>query len=115
MHRGEKVICLAITEPYAGSDVAGLRCEAKLSEDGKYYIVNGEKKWITNGVFADFFTTAVRTGEVLTCHLLTYFCQILTLFDICRDSSIRMFASYYYDHLSILTQICHRYVKLHPK
>lgn len=45
---GEKRICLAITEPDAGSDVANLTCEAKLSEDGKHYIVNGEKKWITN-------------------------------------------------------------------
>jgi alkylation response protein AidB-like acyl-CoA dehydrogenase len=48
--RGEKTICLAITEPYAGSDVANLRCEAKKSADGKHYIVNGEKKWITNGM-----------------------------------------------------------------
>jgi alkylation response protein AidB-like acyl-CoA dehydrogenase len=60
--RGEKIICLAITEPYAGSDVASLRAEAKLTPDGRHYIVNGEKKWITNGVFADFFTVAVRTG-----------------------------------------------------
>ena len=60
--RGEKIICLAITEPYAGSDVAGLRTEARKTPDGKHYIVNGEKKWITNGVFADFFTVAVRTG-----------------------------------------------------
>ncbi|KAJ9198840.1 hypothetical protein DTO164E3_4930 [Paecilomyces variotii] len=59
---GDKRICLAITEPDAGSDVANLTCEAKLSEDGKHYIVNGEKKWITNGVWADYFTTAVRTG-----------------------------------------------------
>ncbi len=59
---GEKFICLAITEPYAGSDVANLRCEAKKTPDGKHYIVNGEKKWITNGVFADYFTVAVRTG-----------------------------------------------------
>ncbi|KAI2631205.1 acyl-CoA dehydrogenase NM domain-like protein [Xylaria nigripes] len=59
---GEKRICLAITEPDAGSDVANLTCEAKLSEDGKHYIVNGEKKWITNGIWADYFTTAVRTG-----------------------------------------------------
>nr|CAG8482442.1 13959_t:CDS:2 [Entrophospora candida] len=59
---GEKVICLAITEPYAGSDVANLKTEAKLTDDGEYYIVNGEKKWITNGVYADYFTTAVRTG-----------------------------------------------------
>jgi alkylation response protein AidB-like acyl-CoA dehydrogenase len=39
-----------------------LRCEAKKTADGKHYIVNGEKKWITNGVFSDFFTVAVRTG-----------------------------------------------------
>jgi len=60
--KGEKIICLAITEPYAGSDVASLRCSAKKTADGKHYIVNGEKKWITNGVFADYFTVAVRTG-----------------------------------------------------
>ncbi|KAK7757422.1 hypothetical protein SLS62_000435 [Diatrype stigma] len=59
---GEKRICLAITEPDAGSDVANLTCEAKLSEDGKHYVVNGEKKWITNGIWADYFTVAVRTG-----------------------------------------------------
>jgi len=59
---GDKRICLAITEPDAGSDVANLTCEAKLSEDGKHYILNGEKKWITNGIWSDYFTTAVRTG-----------------------------------------------------
>ncbi|MCJ1350735.1 MAG: hypothetical protein MMC33_000716 [Icmadophila ericetorum] len=59
---GDKRICLAITEPDAGSDVANLTCEAKLSEDGKHYIVNGEKKWITNGIWCDYFSTAVRTG-----------------------------------------------------
>ncbi|KAF2476595.1 acyl-CoA dehydrogenase NM domain-like protein [Lindgomyces ingoldianus] len=59
---GNKRICLAITEPDAGSDVANLTCEAKLSEDGKHYIVNGEKKWITNGIWCEYFTTAVRTG-----------------------------------------------------
>ncbi|TKA78732.1 hypothetical protein B0A55_04544 [Friedmanniomyces simplex] len=59
---GDKRICLAITEPGAGSDVANLTCEAKLTEDGKHSIVNGEKKWITNGIWCDYFTTAVRTG-----------------------------------------------------
>jgi alkylation response protein AidB-like acyl-CoA dehydrogenase len=39
--RGEKVICLCITEPYAGSDVANLKTEAKKTPDGRYYIVNG--------------------------------------------------------------------------
>ncbi|KAI1001215.1 Acyl-CoA dehydrogenase [Podosphaera aphanis] len=59
---GDKRICLAVTEPGAGSDVANIACEAVLTEDGKHYIVNGEKKWITNGVWSDYFTTAVRTG-----------------------------------------------------
>ncbi|ORY49046.1 acyl-CoA dehydrogenase NM domain-like protein [Rhizoclosmatium globosum] len=59
---GEKRICLAITEPYAGSDVANIRCTAKKTPDGKHYIVNGVKKWITNGHFSDYFVTAVRTG-----------------------------------------------------
>ncbi|KAF9369855.1 hypothetical protein CPC16_004136, partial [Podila verticillata] len=57
---GRKTICLAITEPSAGSDVANLTTVANEAQDG--YIVNGEKKWITNGTFADYFTTAVRTG-----------------------------------------------------
>lgn len=48
---GEKFICLAITEAFAGSDiVGGLKTFAKKSEDGSHYIVNGTKKWITNGV-----------------------------------------------------------------
>jgi len=53
---------LAITEPYAGSDVAGIQTTAVKSEDGTYYTVTGTKKWITNAVFADYFTTLVRTG-----------------------------------------------------
>jgi len=60
--RGEKRICLAISEAFAGSDVANLRTTARKSDDGRHYIVNGTKKWITNGVFADYFVTAVRTG-----------------------------------------------------
>ncbi|UZJ54338.1 hypothetical protein CBS101457_003658 [Exobasidium rhododendri] len=59
---GRKRICLAITEPEAGSDVAGLGTTATLSQDGKHYIVSGTKKWITNGIYSDYFTTAVRTS-----------------------------------------------------
>lgn len=59
---GRKRICLAITEPRAGSDVAGLGTTAEKTADGKHYIVNGEKKWITNGIYSDYFTTAVRTS-----------------------------------------------------
>jgi len=61
--RGQKRIALAITEPFAGSDVAGVKTTAVLSKDGTHYIVNGTKKWITNGTFADYFVTAVRTGR----------------------------------------------------
>ena len=56
------LICVFRYFADAGSDVANITCEAKLTEDGKHYIVNGEKKWITNGVWCDYFTTAVRTG-----------------------------------------------------
>jgi alkylation response protein AidB-like acyl-CoA dehydrogenase/cytochrome b involved in lipid metabolism len=59
---GEKAICLCISEPYAGSDVAGLKATAHKTEDGEYYLVSGEKKWITNGTFADFFIVGARTG-----------------------------------------------------
>lgn len=60
--QGKKFICLAITEPYAGSDVANIRTKAVKDPSGKFYVVSGEKKWITNGVFCDYFTVAVRTG-----------------------------------------------------
>merc|ERR1719310_818599 len=58
----DKQSCLAISEPYAGSDVAGIKTTAEKTPDGKYYIVNGIKKWITEGMTADYFVTAVRTG-----------------------------------------------------
>ena len=59
---GKKTICLAISDPFAGSDVASIQCTATKTPCGKFYIVNGVKKWITNGAFADYFTLAVRTG-----------------------------------------------------
>jgi alkylation response protein AidB-like acyl-CoA dehydrogenase len=59
---GQKVMSLAISEPWVGSDVAGLQTTAVKSPDGKHYIVNGAKKWITGGMKASFFTVAVRTG-----------------------------------------------------
>ncbi|KAF5518714.1 Acyl-CoA dehydrogenase apdG [Colletotrichum aenigma] len=57
---GRKRTCIAITEPDAGSDVANITTTAELR--GNEYIVNGTKKWITNGVMADYATLAVRTG-----------------------------------------------------
>ncbi|CAL1160052.1 unnamed protein product, partial [Cladocopium goreaui] len=61
---GCDVTCvLSITEAFAGSDVAGLRTTAVLDSTGENYIVNGTKKWITGGMYADWFVTAVRTGK----------------------------------------------------
>ena len=57
---GKKISALAITEPSGGSDVANLRTTAR--RDGDFYVVNGEKTFITSGMRADYITTAVRTG-----------------------------------------------------
>eukprot|EP00440_Ansanella_granifera_P063877 gb/GFBE01069251.1/.p1 GENE.gb/GFBE01069251.1/~~gb/GFBE01069251.1/.p1 ORF type:complete len:517 (+),score=133.03 gb/GFBE01069251.1/:1-1551(+) len=60
---GQKTVVLAISEAFAGSDVAALRTTAVLDASGDNYIVNGTKKWITGGMYADWFVTAVRTGK----------------------------------------------------
>lgn len=57
---GEKIICLGITEPGGGSDVAQLRTRAE--RRGDHYLVTGEKTFITSGMRADYITLAVRTG-----------------------------------------------------
>jgi acyl-CoA dehydrogenase len=59
--RGERIAALGITEPGAGSDVAGIRTFARRVDGG--YVVNGSKTFITNGVRADFIVTAVKTTE----------------------------------------------------
>lgn len=63
---GKKKMCLAITEAFAGSDVAGIKTTAEKTADGKHYIVNGTKKWITNGTFCDYFVTGVKTDKGLS-------------------------------------------------
>ncbi|KAJ6505940.1 acyl-CoA dehydrogenase/oxidase [Mycena vulgaris] len=63
---GKRAICLAITEAFAGSDIKnGLRCRATQIEGG--WIVNGTKKWITNAMWAHYFTVACRAenGEII--------------------------------------------------
>lgn len=57
---GEKILALAITEPSGGSDVARLTTRAEKRSDR--YVVNGSKLYISNGMRADYFLTAVRTG-----------------------------------------------------
>ena len=58
--QGETITAVAITEPGAGSDVAGLRSNA--IRDGDHWVINGSKLFITNGVHADLYFVAARTG-----------------------------------------------------
>jgi acyl-CoA dehydrogenase len=58
--RGEKIAALAITEPGAGSDVAGVKTRAV--RDGDHYVIDGAKTFITSGSRADFVTVLTRTG-----------------------------------------------------
>lgn len=53
---GEKIISLAISEAFAGSDVAGLRTTATKQEDGSW-VINGTKKWISGGMHSDYFVS----------------------------------------------------------
>ncbi len=57
--KGEKIACLGITEPGAGSDVAGIRTTAR--RDGDEYVINGSKIFITNGARADFILLVTKT------------------------------------------------------
>jgi len=58
---GDAVFSIAVSEPQAGSDVAGIQTNAV--KDGDDYIINGSKMWITNSTQADFFCTLVNTSE----------------------------------------------------
>jgi alkylation response protein AidB-like acyl-CoA dehydrogenase len=58
----ELVASYALSEPQAGSDALAARTRADLSPDGKHYILNGQKMWITNGGAADIFTIFAKIG-----------------------------------------------------
>lgn len=58
------------SEPYAGSDVARIRTTAKRTPDGKHFIVNGVKKWITGGCWADYFSVACQTDKGMSMLLI---------------------------------------------
>lgn len=60
---GEWIAAYALTEPGVGSDAMGLSTRAELSEDGKYYILNGTKQWISNAGFADLMIVFARIGN----------------------------------------------------
>jgi alkylation response protein AidB-like acyl-CoA dehydrogenase len=69
--KAEILAAYALTEPLAGSDALAIRTRADLSPDGKYYVLNGQKMWITNGGAADLFTVFAKvSGESFTAFLV---------------------------------------------
>lgn len=68
---GKRLAAYCLTEPGSGSDALGAKTTARLSEDGKYYILNGEKQWITNAGFADVFIVYAKIdGEHFTAFIV---------------------------------------------
>jgi len=71
---GTKFGAYCLTEPEAGSDANSGKTTAKLSDDGKYYIINGQKMWISNAGFAEIFSVFARIGDDknITAFILEY-------------------------------------------
>lgn len=68
---GETISCYCLTEVGSGSDALAARARAELSEDGKYYILNGEKTFISNGGFADLYIVFAKIdGDKFSCFLV---------------------------------------------
>jgi acyl-CoA dehydrogenase family protein 9 len=76
---GELIACYCLTEPGSGSDAGSIQTRAKLSADGRHYILNGNKLWITNAGIASFMTIFAKTEvqgadgkvkEKVTCFVL---------------------------------------------
>ena len=68
---GELLSCYCLSEPQAGSDSMASRTRAVLSPDGKNYILNGQKMWITNGGFADVYVVFAKIdGEKFSCFIV---------------------------------------------
>jgi len=69
--KGDKIAALGVSEPNAGSDVAGIQTWAK--KDGDDYIINGAKTYITNGTRCDFVTLLVKTNPEAGAHGCSFF------------------------------------------
>ncbi len=68
---GELKSAYCLTEPTSGSDALAAKTTATRSDDGKYYILNGQKMWITNGGFADILITFAQVdGDKFTCFII---------------------------------------------
>ena len=68
---GDQIAAYALTEPTSGTDALSLKTSAILSDCGKYYVLNGEKQWITNSAFADIFIVYAKVdGEKFTAFIV---------------------------------------------
>ena len=68
---GELLSCYCLSEPQAGSDALAARTRAVLSSDGKHWVLNGQKMWITNGGFADVYIVFAKVdGEKFSCFIV---------------------------------------------
>jgi len=68
---GEIISCYALTEPGSGSDALAARTRAELSKDGKFYVLNGDKCFISNGGFADLFIVFAKIdGDKFSCFIV---------------------------------------------
>ncbi len=68
---GEMIAAYSLSEMGSGSDALGAKTTAVLSDDGKHYILNGEKAWVTNGGFADLYTIFAKVdGEKFTAFIV---------------------------------------------
>jgi alkylation response protein AidB-like acyl-CoA dehydrogenase len=67
----ELIGAYALTEPHSGSDALAAKTTARLTPDGRHYVLNGQKAWITNGGFADLFTTFAKVdGDKFTAFIV---------------------------------------------
>ena len=67
----EAVGAYCLSEPQAGSDALAIKTRAELTPDGKHYVLNGQKMWITNGGYADVYTIFAKIdGEKFTCFIV---------------------------------------------
>lgn len=67
---GEKIAAYALTEPSSGTDALSLKTTAVLDESEQFYVLNGEKQWITNSGFADIFIVYARVNDKVTAFIV---------------------------------------------
>jgi len=76
---GEWMGCFALTEASSGSDAMAGKSKAKLSDDGKFYILNGQKLYVTNGGWADVYTTFAKVDGKYTAFIIDRDCEGLVI------------------------------------